>query len=493
MILGRAACRRLRPPRPVPGGDACRQRAAVPGGGGRAAARGERSLGCGHRRRRHARRVRRFADQLRARRRWRALVAGATTPTGPRASTACTPGSTGGGRRCSCWPGCRSSASCSPWSPAWLGSGSRSSRSGRSSAAPCACSPSSTSRSWCGDGAGRSVGAGPDAPMTGDGEAAEALAAITRQAAVLHAELQRAVAIFVHGAPATEATDVPSAPVDAAVLELTVDGWRHLVPTESTARRALGVLRVRTLRRHPALVSARARCRRPARARHRFADGTATDDGTDRAALARALQRVDLAAGTTLFAQGDPGDSLYVIVRGRLRLVITDDGRRRAASASSDPARPSASWPCSPVSPGTERWSPSATPSCTASARDEFERTARSHPDVTRTMLATLASTAQPTSAGRYARAAATRRRCLRRRERLRSRARRGVGPDHGPRGPHRAGHVGVGRRQPSAPARSTPIRHPRWASGCSSTSASSRRATATSSSSPTRSPRRGA
>ena len=52
--------------------------------------------------------------------------------------------------------------------------------------------------------AGACLAAGPDAPMTTDAAAAEALAAICRQAAVLHVELQRAVAIFVHGPAAAE-------------------------------------------------------------------------------------------------------------------------------------------------------------------------------------------------------------------------------------------------------------------------------------------------
>jgi len=230
--------------------------------------------------------------------------------------------------------------------------------------------------------------------MTGGDGAGGTLEAITRQAAVLHAELQRAVEIFVHGAPDTEATDVPSAPVDVAVLELTVDGWRHLVPTESTARGALGALMHQrfgdTLRSFPLVLGAVGRSDLATDLASGRADAVATGGDTDRAALARALQRVDLAAGTTLFAQGDPGDSLYVIVRGRLRLVITD----AAGDALFRELGPGQTVGELALLTGDPR---NGTVVAIRDAvvyrlgRNEFDRTARSHPDVTRTMLATLA------------------------------------------------------------------------------------------------------
>ncbi len=45
----------------------------------------------------------------------------------------------------------------------------------------------------------------------------------------------------------------------------------------------------------------------------------------DTSALADALQRVDITGGTELFRSGDPGDSLYVISRGRLRVLLDED------------------------------------------------------------------------------------------------------------------------------------------------------------------------
>ena len=221
-------------------------------------------------------------------------------------------------------------------------------------------------------------------------DAADALAAITRQAAVLHVELQRAVAIFVDGAPYGELADVASEPVDAAVLELTVDGWRHLVPTERAARRAFAALVFErfgdTLRSFPLVLGAIGR-RDLATG---DADGAASDDGTDRAALARALERVDLAAGTTLFTQGDPGDSLYVIVRGRLRLVVTDAGSD-ALVRELGPGQTVGELALLTGDPRNGTVVAIRDAVVYRLGKDEFERTGRSHPDVTRTMLATLA------------------------------------------------------------------------------------------------------
>ena len=85
-------------------------------------------------------------------------------------------------------------------------------------------------------------------------------------------------------------------------------------------------------------------------------------------ALAHALRRVDLAAGTMLFRQGDPGDSLYVIVRGRLRLVMTDD-RGDSLVHELGPGQTVGELALLTGDPAAGRWRPSATPSSTASAR----------------------------------------------------------------------------------------------------------------------------
>ena len=38
------------------------------------------------------------------------------------------------------------------------------------------------------------------------------------------------------------------------------------------------------------------------------------------------LEWVEIAAGETLMAQGDPGDSMYISISGRLRAYVKDDG-----------------------------------------------------------------------------------------------------------------------------------------------------------------------
>jgi CRP-like cAMP-binding protein len=45
-------------------------------------------------------------------------------------------------------------------------------------------------------------------------------------------------------------------------------------------------------------------------------------DEESRRALARAARVRDVVAGTTIFAQGDPADALYVVVSGELRVVV---------------------------------------------------------------------------------------------------------------------------------------------------------------------------
>ena len=42
------------------------------------------------------------------------------------------------------------------------------------------------------------------------------------------------------------------------------------------------------------------------------------------ASVARIVEEVDLAAGETLFSEGDPGDCLYIVVEGELRVSSRD-------------------------------------------------------------------------------------------------------------------------------------------------------------------------
>lgn len=47
-----------------------------------------------------------------------------------------------------------------------------------------------------------------------------------------------------------------------------------------------------------------------------------------RAAIAREMREVTLDAGQTLFSRGDPGDEIYIVLEGRIRLsVLSPDGR----------------------------------------------------------------------------------------------------------------------------------------------------------------------
>ena len=86
----------------------------------------------------------------------------------------------------------------------------------------------------------------------------------------------------------------------------------------------------RTAGHGPSPTASLRRCRGhlPARRRSRRARSVG-DPSACRAARATdrggARTRVDLPGGTTLFERDDPGDSLYIIVRGRLRVIVEDD------------------------------------------------------------------------------------------------------------------------------------------------------------------------
>lgn len=48
-------------------------------------------------------------------------------------------------------------------------------------------------------------------------------------------------------------------------------------------------------------------------------------DGTERATLVRVVEAIRIPAGQTVFAEGDPGDALFVIRRGQVEVFLTDD------------------------------------------------------------------------------------------------------------------------------------------------------------------------
>jgi uncharacterized membrane protein len=54
-----------------------------------------------------------------------------------------------------------------------------------------------------------------------------------------------------------------------------------------------------------------------------------TLDDAERTAVAALMQDARVTAGTTLFRQGDPGGTLYVIRSGRIELWVTDDEREK--------------------------------------------------------------------------------------------------------------------------------------------------------------------
>jgi predicted acylesterase/phospholipase RssA/CRP-like cAMP-binding protein len=141
---------------------------------------------------------------------------------------------------------------------------------------------------------------------------------ILRRAAVLRAELQRAVDIFVHGRARPAADDRSDGDVDAVTLELTIDGWSQLVPDDPAVRNALRDLVV--ARFGPALAD----CPRVVDLLEVPLDDAAVRGPLDETSLERALERIELPGGATLFEQGQEGDSLYVISRGRLQLVLVN-------------------------------------------------------------------------------------------------------------------------------------------------------------------------
>lgn len=127
---------------------------------------------------------------------------------------------------------------------------------------------------------------------------------------------RRAAQIFVGGRP----DDTPAPTDEVAALERTSLRWRALLPDDDADRAALA-------RGLADRFGARLRtCPRTAAAFEPTQvpwEVEALDAGPP--TLETALVHVDLAAGSTLFAEGDPADSLYVIARGRVRVLRGDD------------------------------------------------------------------------------------------------------------------------------------------------------------------------
>jgi NTE family protein len=116
--------------------------------------------------------------------------------------------------------------------------------------------------------------------------------------------------------------------------------------------------------------------------------GTAPDE--DESSLEAELERVVVPGGSTLFRQGDEGDSLYVITRGRLRLLLEDEH----GEVSHHELGPDQIVGELALITGEPRNATvTAVRDCVLYrlGRDQFERCARTSPTVTRSMLVTLA------------------------------------------------------------------------------------------------------
>ena len=104
---------------------------------------------------------------------------------------------------------------------------------------------------------------------------------------------------------------------------------------------------------------------RPARAREAVAamDVVAgiSDDELD--AVLEDVEWVAIPGGEALFREGEESDSFYVIVRGRLRTLLTDESGESVVVRELSRATRSASSASSPARLARQRWSRSATPS----------------------------------------------------------------------------------------------------------------------------------
>ncbi|HTX28134.1 MAG TPA: patatin-like phospholipase family protein [Streptosporangiaceae bacterium] len=194
---------------------------------------------------------------------------------------------------------------------------------------------------------------GPDAP---EAAAAEALASIDTRVRKVLDQLHRAIAVF----SGSEDGRVPAGSAESLVptahdLDRAIDSWRQLVPADPGARAALLHAVVRRSGLSSAMFPAVAAALgaddfRVAEAfRARYGTGIAKlmaevpvlppmrDFGV-RAALGaqrwldleRSFTRVALEAGEILFREGDLGDSLYVVVTGRVRMLVGEPGAERA-------------------------------------------------------------------------------------------------------------------------------------------------------------------
>jgi lysophospholipid hydrolase len=194
---------------------------------------------------------------------------------------------------------------------------------------------------------------GPDVP---EATAAQALASIDARVRKVVNQLHRAIAVF----SGSEDGSVPAGPAGSLVptghdLDRAIGSWRQLVPADPQARAALLHAVVRrsglSAAMFPAVAAAlgASDLRVAAAFRARYGDDIATvmaevpvlppvRDFGPRATLGaerwldleRSFTRVAVEAGQVLFREGDRGDSLYVVVTGRVRMLVGEPGAERA-------------------------------------------------------------------------------------------------------------------------------------------------------------------
>ena len=113
------------------------------------------------------------------------------------------------------------------------------------------------------------------------------------------------------------------------------------------------------------------RIERPARAREAVAamDVVAGLTDVELDALLDELEWVEVPGGEALFHEGEESDSFYVIVRGRLRALLTDDAGEMVVIRELSRGDPVESSACSRERRDRRPSSPSATPSSRASRR----------------------------------------------------------------------------------------------------------------------------
>ena len=160
--------------------------------------------------------------------------------------------------------------------------------------------------------------ASDDAAGTGD----TLLDRISERATVLHDDLRRAVDIFVRGGIDPTAPSAADSEYELLEqLELTAADWRPFLPDEP------GPLGEFAATLHARFGDRMSGCPRITEAlcELNVPWSVVTPTAGAPTSLQSAFVRVELPAGATLFHDGDVGDSVFVITRGRLRVVRDDE------------------------------------------------------------------------------------------------------------------------------------------------------------------------